>query len=153
MAAVQQPKIQPLVRAFPRPQSEQFKSVDCPYGDHISTSHNSYWLFDCIRMQDCGYGYQSKFGKNSFDIEQSYECELCYECCATGFSYNCSHLINSLYLRNCHFCIHCEHSEYLFGCMNLNNARYCILNKQYDKETYFKKVSEIKKELGWPTIV
>jgi len=28
--------------------------------------------------------------------------------------------------------------------MNLKNKKYCILNEQYTKETYFKKLAEIK---------
>ena len=34
-------------------------------------------------------------------------------------------------------------SQNLFGCVGLVNKEYCILNKQYTKETYFEKIKEI----------
>lgn len=146
-------KVKTLVNNFPRVQSEQYQSVDCPYGDHISTSKSSYWIFDCIRMQDSAYCYQSKFSKNSLDLNQCYECELCYQCDAMGFSYNSSFSAKCSHVSNCHYCVHCEHSHHLFGCINLNHSQYCILNKQYSQKEYFTQVKKIKHKLGWPTEV
>lgn len=31
---------------------------------------------------------------------------------------------------------HCHNCKYLFGCVGLRNAKYCIFNKQYTKEEY-----------------
>jgi len=41
--------------------------------------------------------------------------------------------------RNCSNC---------FGCVGLTNAKYCILNKQYEKEEYFKMVEKIKNHIN-----
>jgi hypothetical protein len=40
-------------------------------------------------------------------------------------------------LQYCEYCIACEDSEYLFGCIGLKNKKYCILNREYSKEEYF----------------
>ena len=45
-----------------------------------------------------------------------------------------SFLYYSQYLQNCHHCL---------GCIGLKNKSYCILNKQYTKEEWEKKICEI----------
>jgi len=144
-------KLEDLKRSYPRQRVHTLKSENTPYGNFITNCANSYWLFDSIGSQDCAYLYQSKFGRNSFDLDQSYECELCYECIAGGFCYNSSYLTNCTYCQNCHYCWHCDHCESCFGCANLQNAKYCFLNRQYKKGEYFKRVGEIRKEIGWPS--
>ena len=39
-------------------------------------------------------------------------------------------------------------SNNLFGCIFMNKKQYCILNKQYSKEEYFKMVEKIKKQMN-----
>lgn len=38
--------------------------------------------------------------------------------------------------------------SYLFGCVHLRNKQYCILNKQYKKEEFFKMVEKIKAHMN-----
>ncbi len=45
------------------------------------------------------------------------------------------------YSFNCYNCSDC------FGCIGLRNKKYCILNKQYEKEEYFALVSKIKQHM------
>jgi hypothetical protein len=53
---------------------------------------------------------------------------------------------------DCNSCTDCHFSSLLnscsncFGCVALSHKKYCIFNKQYTKEEYFKKVEELKKE-------
>ena len=47
-----------------------------------------------------------------------------------------SHLVQSS--RDCAYCEFCYSSHDLFGCNGLRNKRYCILNKQYEREEYFR---------------
>ncbi|MEI7513567.1 MAG: hypothetical protein WCJ74_03030 [bacterium] len=47
---------------------------------------------------------------------------------------------------HCHDCLYsieCHNSGYLFGCVGLNQKKYCILNKQYAKEQYEELVPKI----------
>ncbi len=39
--------------------------------------------------------------------------------------------------RELDYCLFCENSSDLFGCVGLKKKQYCILNKQYTKEEYF----------------
>jgi len=40
--------------------------------------------------------------------------------------------------RNLEYCLFCENSHDLFGCVGLKKQQYCILNKQYTKEEYLR---------------
>lgn len=42
----------------------------------------------------------------------------------------------------------CHGSENLFGCVGIRKGSYCIFNKPYEKEEYFKKVEEIKAQMN-----
>jgi hypothetical protein len=50
----------------------------------------------------------------------------------------CKECEYSLNLKNCSNC---------FGCVGLMNAKYCIFNKQYEKEKYFEIVKKIKQHM------
>jgi hypothetical protein len=50
--------------------------------------------------------------------------------------------VNVSFSVNCLGCIDC------FGCNGLRKKQYCILNKKYDKETYFKIRNEIIKNMN-----
>lgn len=62
--------------------------------------------------------------------------DLLYECIGTGpahrnaFSIFGVHTTDVLYSENCTRCRDC------FGCIDLKDAQYCILNKQYTEEEY-----------------
>ena len=49
--------------------------------------------------------------------------------------------------RNLEYCINSINSHDLFGCSGLQHKQYCILNKQYSKEEYFKMIGKIKKNM------
>ena len=142
-------KLARLSKKYPRQRIYSIKSENVPFGNHITNCGDSYWIFDEIGDERCAYLYQSKFNKDCFDMDQAYKNELCYAG-KTAFSYKSSHIDHSSYLRNCHYMFGCENCEECWGCVNLNKAKYCILNKQYSEEEYFQKVKEIKQELGWP---
>lgn len=76
--------------------------------------------------------------------------ELVYEShsCGTNvqnlkFCVLCSENVHDL--EYCFFCV--QGSENLFGCIALRKKQYCILNKQYSKEEYFKMTEKIKKHM------
>src|SRR3989338_11485568 len=42
------------------------------------------------------------------------------------------------------YCVECNNCEYCFGCVGLKNKKYCIFNKQYSADEYWKLVDDIK---------
>ncbi len=125
----------------------QLNNENCT-GDYVYNSHNSYECFDVKQMEDSMYCNNSVALKDCIDMSNSYyNSELNYE------------VMSEMNLHNCNFCVtcfdsqnldHCElvyNSHDCFGCFSMKHAEYCIFNKKYPKEEYFKKVEQIKKEM------
>jgi hypothetical protein len=75
--------------------------------------------------------------------------ELHYETCLCGgntfnmkFSTDCWPNC-----KNLEYCISLFSCSDCFACVGLNKKQYCILNKQYTKDEYFKMVEKIKKQM------
>ncbi|MCR4328207.1 MAG: hypothetical protein NUV53_01685, partial [Patescibacteria group bacterium] len=106
-------------------------------GDNINNSKNIKNSFDVLEG-----GEDSKFLQHCFDLKDSYDCmgsykyDFSYECVDTNMgngnlaaivTYNAN---NNRYVINCHGC------NNVFGCIGLRNKEYCILNRQYSKESF-----------------
>ena len=117
-------------------------------GDYVYDSKNTHECFDVKSMEDCFYCDNALNLKDCMDMSNSYYgSELNYE------------VMSEMNLINCNFCVtcfdsndldHCElvyNSHDCFGCFSMNHAEYCIFNKKYEKEEYFKEMERIKKEM------
>lgn len=116
-------------------------------GNYIHHSKNAFYCFDVVNCQDVGYLMESKQLKDSYDITILEDAELCYEISSSHALNNCNFCymcVNSSDLTYCEFV---NNSKFCFGCMSLNHKEYQILNTQYSKDDYFKKVAEIKDQL------
>ncbi len=145
-----------LKQQIPHPANRQSNTQNSPYGNYIYDSKNCYWCFNTLHSENSGYTYYHSRAVNCWDMyrgggnpETNAQTERCYEntdstcnyeCAFVAFSDNCSNCYYSYRLVNCTDC---------FGCVGLNNKKYCILNNQLTKEQYEKTVLEFKKELGW----
>lgn len=132
-----------IAMQFPVTITRVMSSENCDYGNHITNSKNLYLCFDTNACENGGYLYDTHFTKYSYDMTQSAHNEYSYECV------DCARLNNCYYMSFCSdvydsgFCENCTKSNHLFGCTNLDNKEYCILNKQYTKEGYEKEVQII----------
>ena len=91
--------------------------------------------------------------KNSQFVFESQECEDVvigndsqdvYNTCV---SLACQNTKNSWITKFCssvEYCAICDDCEFCFGCVGLQKKKYCILNKQYTEDEYWKKLDEIK---------
>lgn len=117
-------------------------------GDYLVQCKDCFMCFNAYESQDCMYLQDAFRTKDSVDMTFSDGSELCYECFSIGLSaYNCN-FCN--YIRTCSDCEYCElcfSCKNCFGCVGLQNKEFCILNKQYSKDEYFKKVAEIKAQM------
>lgn len=66
--------------------------------------------------------------------------ELCYDCAMIGYNvYNCQFCYDVIeQCQNLQYCFSCHSTSDCFGCYGLKRKKYCIFNKQYSKEEYFK---------------
>lgn len=117
-------------------------------GNDIKKSKNCQ---DIFQVEDSENVHHSFFvvvnAKDSMDIGFSGHDERVYFSQNTSsstdvkFSYSVKESSNSEFLMFCNNCHNC------FGCIGLKNASYCIFNKQYKPEEYWKEVDKIKIEM------
>ncbi len=145
-----------LKKQIPHPASQQANNENCPYGNYIYDSKNSYWCFNSYYAENSGYNFISANAKNCWDLywsgsgDRSLIAERCYELVISGrSSYDCAYLLHSDFCTNCYYGAYLLHCSDCFGCVGLKNKKYCILNNQLTKEQYEKALKEIKSELGW----
>lgn len=115
-------------------------------GDYLYNSKNAHLCFDSEGLQDCKYCCNTRGAKDCQDVSYwGHPGELMYECMAAGeaaMNILFCYLVwggteNMLYCNTCIACKDC------FGCAGLRHKQYCIFNRQYSKEEYEKKVSEL----------
>lgn len=128
-------KFENLKKSVPR-QAVLSTNSENVSGSHVFFSKNTFESFFADRCEDCSYCSQVVDLKDCYDNNYTEENELCYEYLGMYgtrkaiFSIFCRHT-NEAYYSD--YCVNCQ---YIFGCSNLHNKQYCILNKQYSKEEY-----------------
>lgn len=99
--------------------SENVRHADSPLGHHDS--------MDLLFSGGSHHLYGTiNIGSSSSWVKFSVSSKFCTDC---------EYVFNSKYLTNC------------FMCFGLQNKSYCILNKQYEPEEYFRIVDDIKSSL------
>ena len=127
-----------LVRQAVRRPLEKINCEDC-LGDYIYNSKNLYDCYGVIESRDCAYCYDSGHMNDCYDTyESAFDCELQYESHACNRGKNLIGCSISYDVSDLYYCEMCHNCEHLFGCIGLRHKKYCIFNKQYSKEEYFK---------------
>lgn len=132
-----------LMKVVPRRALYQDFAEASEYSNWALYLKNSYLIFGGHHYEDTAYAAQSFYLNDCVDVDFSKKSEQCYDSvhlrqCSrvrfSAFSEDCS---DSWFLYGCRNCSNC------IGCTNLRNASYCIFNKQYTKEEYKQKMSEL----------
>jgi len=136
-----------LVLKMPHRENNNLKSPGSS-GEYIFESKNCRDSFEASFCEDSRYLFSNKYVKDCYDLlGHGRQSELLLDDVAVGTSRNVigswwtitSHdVFYSFGLRSCENC---------FGCDSLRNARYCILNKQYDEKEYRRITETIISEL------
>ena len=139
-------------RKFPIKYMLGFRNYDVS-GEDIKDSKNIKHCYIVKKGENLKYVQDVAFGNttNSYDhtswglnASQLYESLVCGEnmdqikFCFLCYS-NCQEL---------EYCIGVRRSKNCFGCVEMKDSQYCILNKQYTKEEYFPMVEKIKKHMN-----
>ena len=109
---------------------------NCDYCINADHNKNGYLIFNTTTSEDCMYGENVSYSRDTVDCTHTKRSELCYECvlCSDSyllrFSYNCEECDNSWFLSNCRSCSHC------ICCSNLYRKKYCIFNQQATQAEY-----------------
>ncbi|MBU2598871.1 MAG: hypothetical protein KKC53_06885 [Actinobacteria bacterium] len=119
-------------------------------GNNISNSKNCFNCFDISETLGCKNIFIGLFNlKDSYDIyDAGTNSELVYEGIEVG---SCKNVLFSETIISSHdiqYSINCHSSSNLFACVGLRHKQYCILNKQYTKESFDKLRTKIKKHMN-----
>ena len=117
--------------------------VNSPYVFNASYVKNSYLIVNSNDSEDCMYGNGIDSCKDCVDNSHVKHSERCYECLWLENCYQCYFTIMSSDSRDLWFCKDCVSCHNCFGCANLRNSSYCIFNKKYAKEEYFKELKKM----------
>ncbi len=143
---------------FSRPFFEQFAELQRSVprlGIDIVNCQNSYFCNycgddkDCYldiageKNEDCYFNLFTKYSKNCVDCTFAYHSTLCYE---TIQAYNAYNVDYSMYCddsSDSNFCLDIKGTKNCLFCANLRQKEYCILNEQYSKEDFLKRLQEL----------
>ena len=110
--------------------------------------------YECYHSQNLDHGrycvHVGGYQPNSYsmDITIGGVGEFLYSCCGCGaFNSNLKMCVCCRTSSNLTYCISCYECKDCFGCANLRNAQYCILNKQYSKEEYEQLIPQIIQQM------
>jgi hypothetical protein len=123
---------------------QQGLATNSPYAHRVSNPKNSYMAFRASSPENCLYVYNAKYTKDSSDSAWIFDSELCYECVNIENCYNLKFSQESRDCRDSSFLYACRNCSNCTLCVNMVNGEYCIWNKKYTKEEYFKKIKELK---------
>ncbi len=117
-------------------------------GNFVNNSKNSKFIFNSENVEDSKYINHGNKIKSVYDAyvvvdgtTDSYEIVSAIALNNVISGYSIWHDYNVFYSDTC------ENSNNLFGCVDLKNKSYCILNKQYTKEEYENLVPKIIKHM------
>ncbi|PIR68620.1 hypothetical protein COU49_00130 [Candidatus Nomurabacteria bacterium CG10_big_fil_rev_8_21_14_0_10_35_16] len=140
-----------LFLKYPRRYTINFKSVNCT-GDLTTFSKNSKNCFVTKGAEDCAYtdfaGDSNNPNKDCYDVTITSGVSECYECVVGDHSQLNRFGLFSVKSQDIQYSQHCHNCKYVFGCVGLRNAKYCIFNKQYTKEEYEELVPRIKEHMN-----
>ncbi len=139
-------KFELLKKSIPIPSVIASSSVDCDYTDFVDRCKNCYYSFDAYYLENNIYTYYGAYNKMLLDCHGMGESEKCYESVDCTKCHSCTYLINCNGSSDCHFSAYLNSCSDCFGCVDLTHKKYCIFNRQYTKEEYFKKIEELKTE-------
>jgi hypothetical protein len=109
-------------------------------GDYIQNTERTKMAFNCRDNKDTAYMQDA--------WTQTEDCRDCTEICFGILSYEIQGVENphrTIVARSCfntitdsYYCDMCFSAQDCFGCFGLKQKQYCILNKQYTKESFDK---------------
>jgi len=118
-------------------------------GDYLHNCQEGVELFDTYDAKNCSYMKDTE-GPNSDSWDCNnyyYKCEFNYNvmgCLQVSRSKNCAFIF---YLNDAEYCESCHHTSNALGCISIRKGNYMILNKEYEKEEYFKIKEIIENQL------
>lgn len=138
-------KYQELIKTQPMVPTHNLKCENSDFGDYLYNCKNCYLNFDNSECENCFYLFDSFMVKNCIDGDYIVKSEFLYDSVDAVSCNNCAYINYCARIYGSYFCWDCDDSHDLFGCTHLKHKEYCIYNKQFAKDEYFQKKSELLK--------
>ena len=137
-----------LVRSLPMNGTRNVASTNV-FGVNIKNSRNLYDIVDANNSENVRHADACLSHNDSMDfLFSGGHSSLLYMTTNIGsHSSRVKFSISSKFCVDCEFVFNSKNLNNCFMCFGLQNKSYCILNKQYQEEEYFKIVDEIKLEM------
>jgi hypothetical protein len=111
----------------------------------------------CLACERCERCTDSTFCSDSRGLARSHYCTSCDDCTDCAHCSKCSACLGCTHCIECERCtgsaylvksVGCSGCTYCFGCVGLAKKDFHILNRPYDRKTYFETVAKLARELG-----
>ncbi|HBL39819.1 TPA: hypothetical protein DDZ10_04090 [Candidatus Uhrbacteria bacterium] len=126
------------------PENFSEKIANCT-GEYLTNCTNCEYCFmgwnGSKDNEHCFYLFASE---GNYFVVGSFYPTRSYQCSSTSESDGCKFCVNVLRCQKLEYALNCQNCEDCFGCVGLNRQKFCIFNKQYMEEEYWKKLDEIK---------
>ena len=113
------------------------------YCNNANNLKDSYLSFNGWNSEKLYYTAMFVRSEMCIDCLSIYECRESYECIDCNNSERCFYGHALTRCSDCFICDSCTGCNDCFSCANLVNRSYCIANKQYTKEDYFKQLQTL----------
>jgi len=137
-----------LVKSLPM-NGPRIIASDNVMGVKISNSRNLFDVTDSVNSENIRHSDGALSHKDSMDFLYSggHSSLLYMDTNIGSHSSRVKFSISSKFCTDCEFIFNSKNLNNCFMCFGLQNKSYCILNKQYTEEEYFKIIDEIKTEM------
>lgn len=116
------------------------------FGDYLKDVKNCYACFYMIGSENVAYSIGGLKNRDSYDTVGGVGTELSYDSYGGESSYGIKFSIGD-FSRDLEYCDLCSNCHDCFGSVGLKNRSFCVLNKQYSEEEYWKLVDELKTKM------
>jgi len=113
-------------------------------GEYLEKTLNCERSWYCDGAKNSYFGLWDNFGSENNALGCHPGSSHCYGNAAAFNCQNCLFNYFAIRCQNCEYCIECYDCENCFGCVGLKRKKFCILNKQYSEDEYWKVLDELK---------
>jgi hypothetical protein len=136
-----------FVKQFPINASKKVQTNNS-FGVLLENSNDLFNVTDATKSEHIRHSDGVISHKDSMDILFSGASSCLYMCTNIGSdAYNVKFSVSSKFCTESEFIFNCKNCSNCFMCFGLQNKSYCILNKQYDKDEYYREIDRIKTKL------
>lgn len=116
-------------------------------GDQLLNCKNCRQAFVLKNSEDCEHVFTGENNRDCADANFFDNCELQYNCSNLEKNYRTAFGILVWYCSDSFYLQSCFNSKNVFGCSGMKRGEYCILNKPYRADDYFKMIERIAQHM------